>query len=279
MIRVLSRIIKQAQEQRFGFGRNWQQFLTVVDEERIFAAKKSLTEMLACEHLIGKEFLDIGSGSGLFSLAARMLGARVYSFDYDQQSIQCAWKLKQQYFSRDEDWKIGQGSVLNGEFMKSLGSFDIVYAWGVLHHTGDLWQALHNACLPVKPGGVLFVAVYNDQGQATRFWRAVKKLYCSGSAGRLAMLAMFIPLFVAGGLVKDLARLRNPLKRYAGYKHERGMSVYHDWVDWLGGYPFEVARPEEIIDFYGRRGLRLRTLKATRGWGNNEFVFVRDAGT
>ena len=55
---------------RFTFGRNWQHFLRLLNEERIQAAESSLKQMLELDHLQGKTFLDIGSGSGLFSLAS-----------------------------------------------------------------------------------------------------------------------------------------------------------------------------------------------------------------
>lgn len=141
------------QGNRFEFGKNWTAFLKVLDEDRILTAEKSLQEMLGIESLNGKSFLDIGSGSGLFSLAARRLGATVYSFDYDPQSMACTQELKRRYFADDIHWIVEKKSVLDRKYLASLSQFDIVYSWGVLHHTGDMWQALENAAIRVKGGG------------------------------------------------------------------------------------------------------------------------------
>ena len=127
---------------RFGFGDNWNSFLRVVNDERIEAAAASLAEMLGTHDLNGRRFLDAGSGSGLFSLAARQLGATVYSFDYDRQSVACTAELRRRYFPDDADWIVQEGSVLDTAFLDTLGVFDVVYSWGVLHHTGALWQAI-----------------------------------------------------------------------------------------------------------------------------------------
>src|SRR5215207_3370049 len=120
-----------ARGERFEFGQNWSQFLAAVDDERIQQAETSLKEMLEVESLAGRSFLDIGSGSGLFSLAARRLGARVRSFDYDPQSVACTRELRQRYFPEDEGWQVGEGSVLDESFVRGLGTFDVVYSWGV----------------------------------------------------------------------------------------------------------------------------------------------------
>ena len=265
-----------ALEERFAFGKNWHSFLSVLDDERIAEAEKSLQHMLEMETLQGRSFLDIGSGSGLFSLAARRLGARVHSFDYDTDSVACAQELKRRYFAGDADWIIERGSVLDTDYIKRLGQFDIVYSWGVLHHTGAMWQALENAALPVAVGGRLLIAIYNDQERKSQFWRGVKRAYCESAMGRILVPSLFIPYFIAGGFIKDLLRGRNPAARYSEYKKSRGMSIFHDWIDWLGGYPFEVAKPEEIFSFYRARSFVLdKLVTCGGGLGNNQFVFTR----
>lgn len=262
--------------ERFEFGANWTRFLSVLDDERIEEAKKSLQKMLGVEHLQGKSLIDVGSGSGLFSLAARMLGATVHSFDYDPKSVACTRELRKRYFTDDPQWAVEEGSALDPTYLQGLGSFDIVYSWGVLHHTGQMNQALDNVVPLAKPGGLLFIAIYNDQGGTSRRWTKVKKLYCSGLPGRVLTRLVFYPYFAAGRLLADFIKGRNPLTSYAAYKSSRGMSVVHDWEDWLGGYPFEVAKPEDIFERYQRHGFDLLRLKTCAGGlGCNEFVFRR----
>ena len=263
--------------ERFRFGENWQGFLKVLNEDRIAEAEKSLKSMLGLDSLASLSFLDIGSGSGLFSLAARRLGAKVVSFDYDRDSVACTRTLKERYYpdAKENSWQIEQGSALDGKYLSALGTFDIVYSWGVLHHTGDMWKALENVISCVKPDGKLFISIYNDEG-----WRSgrnlwIKKFYVDLPDGiKPFMAGSYIAWEVARGLAADLLRLRNPLRRYRDKIRSRGMSPWHDMIDWLGGYPFEVASPEAIFEFYKCNGFQLEKLKTVgRGHGCNEYVF------
>src|SRR2546428_10813937 len=141
-----------------------------------------------------------------------------------------------------------------------------------------MWQALENVVPLVGGGGRLFIAIYNDQGWMSRVWRRVKSLYNKAWPFKALLAGTFIPYFVARGLAVDLLRMKNPLSQYRNYKKSRGMSRVHDWFDWLGGYPFEVARPEAIFDFYRGKGFSLIRLKTgSGGLGNNEYVFKRCA--
>ena len=265
-------------EVRFEFGANWGRFLQTLTAERITTAERSLAEFLDAENLRGCSFVDVGSGSGLFSLAARRLGARVHSFDYDRQSVACTRELQRRFFPDDPLWTVEQGSVLDAAYLSSLGTFDVVYSWGVLHHTGQMWRALDAVTGLVAPGGKLFIAIYNDEGSASRRWRAVKRLYCSLPAAlRFMVLGPALARLWGPTIARDTFRGR-PLRSWRAYHQERGMSPWHDVVDWVGGYPFEVARPDEIRSFYAQRDFELLRGQLRAGRGCNEFVFRRLGG-
>jgi len=270
-----------AEQTRFAFGANWRSFLQTLDDQRIENAEASLRRLLAVDDLAGSSFLDIGSGSGLFSLAARRLGATVHSFDYDPQAVACTEAVKRRCFAGDPAWTIERGSALDREYLGRLGQFDVVYCWGVLHHTGNLADALALVSELVRPNGLLCLAVYNDQGGASRRWHAVKRLYnrLPKPLRPLLVLAVSLLFELKFALVR-LARGRNPLP-FADWrrkKEDRGMSVWHDWVDWCGGLPFEVARPEQIILPQHQRGCVLQNLTTCGGgWGCNQYVFKKAA--
>ena len=263
---------------RFAFGENWSRFLAVLDEDRIRQAEKSLCESLEVASLSGVRFLDVGSGSGLFSLAARRLGATVHSFDYDPRSVACTEELRRRYFPNDAGWKVQTGSVLDPAYLETLGRWDVVYSWGVLHHTGQMLQALANVSDLVARGGSLFIAIYNDQGWASRAWLKVKRAYNRLPRG-LRWLVLWPSAVRLWGptTMRDIVNGR-PFHTWRNYSEGslRGMSPWRDVVDWVGGLPFEVATPELIFYFYRERGFQLRKLRTCAGGkGCNEFVFAR----
>jgi 2-polyprenyl-6-hydroxyphenyl methylase/3-demethylubiquinone-9 3-methyltransferase len=255
---------------RFGFGRNWTKFLSVIDHQRLALAEQSLKTMLDVQDLKGKTFVDVGCGSGLFSLAASRLGARVYSFDYDGASVACTEELKRRYCPFNTEWHITTGSALDSAYLQSLGQFDVVYSWGVLHHTGEMWQAMENVHRLVRSNGKLAIAIYNSQGWTSRYWKWVKRSYNTNSVLKLGMILFHLPYLIGARWVIRMITHRRAL--------ERGMSLWYDMIDWLGGYPFEVAKPEEVYAFYHSKGFVLSHLKTCGGrHGCNEFVLLKGA--
>lgn len=268
---------------RFAFGENWSKFLKGVDDATVAEARRSLAAMIGLDDLSGRSFLDIGCGSGLFSLAACRMGATVTSFDYDADSVRCAELLRERFGESNSAWKVMQGSVLDEGFMDGLGGYDIVYSWGVLHHTGEMWKAIEMAAKSVDRNGLLFIAIYNDQGWWSLAWLRIKKLYNQLPKGfrTLFVMAVMMPFEIRSAVSYTLRG--NPMgyvQTWVNYGAGggRGMKKWRDWVDWVGGLPFEVAKPEHILDKLRPDGFELvRMVTRLGGWGCNEFVFRRHA--
>lgn len=266
---------------RFEFGKNWKEYSKGIDRERADVAVASVQDLIGLTSLKGKTFLDIGSGSGLFSLAAALLGAHVTSFDYDTDSVACTESLRSGADIDSKQWNVMQGSVLDDDFMAKLGTYDIVYSWGVLHHTGDMNHALENAAACVAAGGVFAIALYNDQGRKSRGWTRIKRRYqkLPPPLQRAYAVAVAAPFEAKMLLHHTLSGHPGEYKRsWTEYRNQRGMSRWHDWIDWVGGYPFEVAAADTVINRFVAEGFQLvHVTTVGGGLACNEFVFRRAA--
>jgi cyclopropane fatty-acyl-phospholipid synthase-like methyltransferase len=266
-------------EMRFGFGKNWADFIDAhLSEARIANAQGHLLRFLGLPDLKGRTFLDIGCGSGLHSLAALRAGAeRITSFDFDVNSVQTTEKLRT-FAGAPSHWTVRQGSVLDREFMSSLAPADIVYSWGVLHHTGSMWQAIRNAANPMKPDAVFYIALYTSDvyiDPTPEYWLATKRRY--NNAGALQQRLMEWHYAWKATILPDLRHGRNPWKTMREHFRNRGMSYWIDVRDWLGGYPMEFAGIAETKSF-ARDELGMELLNISAGEANTEYLF-RPTGT
>lgn len=253
---------------RFDFGRNWENYSRHIDEARLQSAHDALIELVGDPS--GRSFLDVGCGSGIHSLAALQAGSPlVTSFDYDARAVRATTALRNK-LAAGSNWRIFQGDVLE----PPEGTWDIVYAWGSLHHTGALWEACENVARLVAPGGTLAISIYNDQGWVSRLWAGVKRAYVARPLLRLPLL-LFTFLWTWGPtMVREVLAGRNPVRRWRD-ESERGMTAWTGLVDWAGGYPFEYASIDAVVQFFEPRGMRLERLKPVgTGRGCNEFVFT-----
>ena len=256
----------------FSFGENWQQFLASVDHHALVSAKADLDSWLGEDTVEGKSVLDVGSGSGLHSLAFHLSGAaNVVSFDYDERSVKATRSLWNQA-ERPSNWTVCRGSVLDGAFVRSLGSFDIVYAWGVLHHTGDMWAAVRNASVAVREGGLYWLALYQ---KGPRYEQDLRRKRRYNSGPRWVQRLMEAEL-IARTMAYRARHGRNPLRW--NHMTSRGMNVYHDIVDWLGGLPYEVASADEVVATCRTLGFELLRSQEAREGGCSVYLFRRGSG-
>lgn len=263
-------------EMRFGFGKNWEEFVKWnFSQDRVQISQNHLIDFLQLKDLRGKTFLDVGCGSGLHSLAAHRAGAeKVVSFDIDTYSFRTTQKMKEME-GNPKNWEIFQGSILDQGFFSKIEKADIVYSWGVLHHTGDMWNAVKNTAALLKPGGIFYLALYTYEAHVDptpEFWLEIKRHY--NEVGWLGKRYLELWYFFRFILKPDWKGGQNTLKRIRDYKKSRGMSMYTNLKDWLGGWPMEFAKIQDVKSFCGGT-LQLSLLKEKHGEANSEYLYLK----
>lgn len=278
MVKAAANQVREDFKTHFAFGENWSAYADKLTLEQIDQARNSFAR-LAGGNLSGKKVLDIGCGSGLHALAALQCGAEhVTAIDIDENSVATARGLLDKYWNK-KNYECRTGNILTGAGIPD-GGFDIVYSWGVLHHTGALWEAVGNAAGRVRPGGKFIIALYLKT-PFCGLWEKEKRFFTR--APRLVQMPVTW-LYSALCILRLLAKGINPLRFIREYHSNRGMSWWHDRIDWLGGWPYESAAPQEVEKFMRERGFALESSFDTAapfgllGTGCAEYVFVRKEG-
>jgi 2-polyprenyl-6-hydroxyphenyl methylase/3-demethylubiquinone-9 3-methyltransferase len=267
--------------EHFEFGKNWEVYLKGISEEKLYSAIYDLKDFLGHD-MLGRSFIDIGCGSGLSSLAAYKLGAdKIFSYDIDPINIRNVEFLKHRFTVPPEyPWVAETCSIVDTKDLSRIAQGDIVYSWGVLHHTGDMWQALRNTASLVKDEGILYLMLYRD-AKLAYIWKLIKKSYVRAPVWlKFLIRNLFAGLLIAGMVLKG----KNPVKSIKSYG-KRGMSWYTDVIDWVGGYPFEYAEAEQVIEFLDSLGFSLSRIrpeitKMTWGlWGTGSYQYIFKKGS
>ncbi len=266
----------KAVESHFRFGENWSSYSDLIDEDRIRSSVEGLQKLLGDHGVLEKRFLDIGCGSGLHSFAALLLGAKeIVATDLDADSVKTTEAVLAKH-GADKPYRVMQASVfdLPGKLQQT---FDIVYSWGVLHHTGAMVEAIGKAATMVAPNGLFAFALYRKTPYCG-LWRAEKKWYARANPRQQGIArAIYVTLFRLGCIVTG----RSFKKYVAEYKKMRGMEFLHDVHDWLGGYPYESISPPEVDRLLRAHGFSLvrrftrSGLTAVLGSGCDEYVYQK----
>lgn len=258
---------------RFAFGANWMDYAKSVTEEDIENASRRLTALIHADALKGKTFIDIGCGSGLHALAALRMGVSgLYAIDYDAISVATATGLLAQRWP-DTNYQVRQGDIL--DLQPRPEQADVVYSRGVLHHTGNMNQAIRNAASLVRPKGTLIIALYGKTPYCET-WKRIKRWYCTANeAKKQSTEKWYVRLFGVYLLLRG-KRLKHHI---ANYSKKRGMDFIHDVRDWLGGYPYESIAPQELLDLLTPLGFTcvkqlVRRRSGLFGSGCDEYVFI-----
>jgi 2-polyprenyl-6-hydroxyphenyl methylase/3-demethylubiquinone-9 3-methyltransferase len=260
----------------FAFGKNWDLYSRQINPQHVENSKKDLIGLIQFESLEGMTVLDIGSGSGIHSLSMMLLGCRdLVSLDYDSDSVSTTKRILSDKIFKG-DFQVIQADILKHIPELDGRTFDLVYSWGVLHHTGDMMKGIDRSIGYVKPGGLIALALYRKTLFCS-IWRIEKLVYSKSPKFLQNLIQKFYELVFALQTYLKTGKTFGSYKR--GYLQKRGMEFSSDVHDWLGGYPYESIDPKYLIKYMEQLGFTMLNSHIAKkqigilGSGCDEFLF------
>jgi SAM-dependent methyltransferase len=262
---------------KFDFGSNWNSFFKKVNEQNIQKSIDSILELCPKEIVAGKSVIDIGCGSGINSIAFERIGARTVSaVDVDKGCLDTTNEMILR-FTNAQKFQVFHCDILETEKLPN-SKFDLVYSWGVLHHTGNMNLAIMNSIKLVNQSGYLFIALYRKTAFCD-YWRFAKRTYVKSP---IVLQKLYFLLAVMSFIPYDCIRGKvMPSTLIKSYSSSRGMNYFTDIRDWLGGYPYESIKSHDLETLIESQGFKLIKSNAKpyhfglRGSGCDEFLFKR----
>jgi len=197
-------------------------------EQHRYATESDIFSFAQFTRFHGKKVLEVGVGAGTDFLQFVRSGAHAYGMDLTQEAVNHVEQRLDVYGLKAEEVRVADAESLPYE----NNSFDLVYSWGVIHHSPDTQKCLSEIVRVVKPNGTIKIMLYNRHSLYAwyqylkygllkgRPLRSLKDILCNHqeSVGTKAFTIKEVQAMLSDCSVKDV--------QIKAWMHEQDFSCY-----------------------------------------------------
>jgi ubiquinone/menaquinone biosynthesis C-methylase UbiE len=224
------------------------------------ASEKHWEIFYAAEEVQGKSILDAGCGTGIFSIIFANKGAdQVTGIDISEGSLHTAQSLKEKFGLKNAEFE--KQDMLALPFPDR--SFDIVWAWGTVHHTTDPFKAIDELIRVLKPSGSILLAIYK-RTRLTFIHEIIRKILVRTPRKTWKVLAKILAIFLSP--VIFLLKKRE--------KSRKGEKLEELIIDWYFVPIRHYYKPGEIKNYLEERGFSVEKFLPASGRFDSTSNFI-----
>ncbi len=239
------------------------QFYDVVWTEYIpeyEASKAHLELFFSDEEIVGREVLDAGCGTGIFTIIFANKGARkVIGIDISEGSLNTGRMLKDKFELSNVEFR--KEDMLNLPFKDN--TFDIVWAWGTIHHTENPYQAMNELIRVLKKNGTFFITLYKKT-KLTFIHEIIRKILIKTPKKSWTFLSKIMAFFL--WLVVFFFKRRE--------KSRKGEKLEELILDWYFVPIRHYFEPQEIKSFLEKRNFKIEKFLPASGRFDSTSNFI-----